>query len=783
MTVDAQEFLDTVFADVPEGETVLIAKQRGQGFSNTTHPGRAFESWLNRGKAALYFNIATVRVPDEDDEDDYLRRRSEDCQAVYCMVLDDINEDGCFYKLRKGKEFIGPPIKVEPSWILETSPGNFQWGYIIDPTEELSRFSALMDTMADAMYTDGGAKGFNRLMRIPGSVNTKPGRDNFKAVIHAWNPDLSFGTVDDLAQAFDVEIGVVKARERHTKVSAMEVLDLEVDDPVADWMFDNAMVIDDDDEWLTIECPNCDSHTTGDDTARYSPLGRGGDKWQMQRGFKCFHEHCADFDFLGWVKEHGGPFARRYDPIPFLQQRYTYIQEGRRICDMQSLSRGGLYDCSLDEFSDIYAHMNIHMPTPKDKKRYVKVKTAFMEEENTPKVRRYDVIPHTLGEKKYAGIIIDEVGEKIINTYRPPAHDAKPSEKSLEVFLRHINYLLPDNTDNELFLDWLAFKLQNPRKRSYGVVMVAEDTFGVGRSWLGDVLRAVWTSGNVQAVDIGDLTGHGASSGFNDWASGSQVVIIEEAHDSDNQTHFKAYERIKTLVDPRVTMMQINAKYGSKRQERVWFNLLVFSNHADAFNLPRGERRLAVYANPTQKLGEDYYTTLWNTYSNNPEELASAVYKFLIERDVSKFKHSTPPETEAKKLMIERSAAPGQIIADVIKERAQGELVTRHMLFDLWEEAERCEHLENSITNNMQRRLVDKLWQSLPRLGSSEKNGFRSRARGGQPEEIRALRRSDHWRRDLNNGSPDAEMIKGELAKSGRGIGFKRWSPDGIEML
>ncbi len=786
MTVDAHGFLNTVFEGVPEGESVLTAAQFGKGFSNIPFPSQKFDRKFKQARSALYFNIATVTAPDPKVLDERgnmaFRRRGEDCHAVYCMVLDDINEDGqfCKYDSKTNTLVKGPEIGTPPSWILETSPGNFQWGYLLEPTEELERFSALMDAMADAQFTDKGAKGFNRLMRFPGSVNTKPGKNNFSARLCTWAPEIVFDTVDDIAAAFQVQIGAVKPRATKSRAPAAVIPELEVNDPVVDWLYDREMVLDTDGEWLIIRCPNCDAHTTGDDTARYSPLGTGAGDWKFTRGFKCFHDHCQDFDFLEWVSDHGGPFARRFDPLPFLQHSYVYVQDGRRICNLDSLARGGLYDCSLEEFSDMFAHVRVHMPTPKDKKRHVMAKTAFMEEPDTIKVRRYDVIPYTTAEPQYAGILTDHAGEQVINTYRPAVHDAKPA--NLDVFLEHMEFLLPNGNDCMTFLDWLAFKLQHPRMRSYGVVMIAEDTFGIGRSWLGDVLRAVWTPNNVKSVDIGDLTGHGPSAGYNDWASGSQLVVIEEAHDGGDITHYKAYERIKTLIDPRVTEMHINTKFGAKRQEKIWFNLLVFSNHVDAFSLPKGERRLAIFANPTQRQDNDYYTRLWNTYLHNGAGFAAGIHEFLMERDVSGFNHSMPPETEAKADMIVRSAAPGDIIANTIVESSIGELVTRNTLFDLWEAAERCERLENTMTNNTQRRLVDKLWSGLPRL-RDHRNGFRSRVGGRGVEEIRALRSVEHWQNVVARGSLSGADLKSELAKAARGIGDKRWTRDGVEVI
>jgi hypothetical protein len=167
--VGATEFLGTIFRNVPDDQAVLVARQCRKGFAHTTPENGRFERWLRRG-SPIYFNISTV-VRQEP-----LRRRSEDCQCVYCAVLDDV-----------GVKVDAPA--VAPSWILETSAGSFQHGFLIEPCANLERFAALMRALGAAGLTDAGALGFNRLMRLPGSVNTKDGRGRFVSRIVEWEPE------------------------------------------------------------------------------------------------------------------------------------------------------------------------------------------------------------------------------------------------------------------------------------------------------------------------------------------------------------------------------------------------------------------------------------------------------------------------------------------------------------------------------------------------------------------------------------------------------------------
>lgn len=577
-------------------------------------------------------------------------------------------------------------------------------------------------------------------------------------------------SLEHLARDLGVEIGPVAPAAVVREVKPFEgSVTGEVDDEVVEWLSGEGLITGMDGDWLTIVCPNGEAHTTGDTTARYSPLGCGDDTYKMTRGFKCFHEHCSDIDFLGWVAGAGGPVCRRYDPLPWLQRQYVYVAERRRVCDLGALRSGSRHDLALEEFGDLHGHIRVSMPTSRDAKRTVSCKNAFLEDVNTVKAAQYVVRPYVSGEAGCGEVEVSN-GGLVVNTYRPPVHDAAIAS-GVDLFLDHLRYLLPIPGEYEAVLDCLAFKLQNPRRRAWGIVMVAEGAFGVGRSWFGDVLRGVWGPRLVASIDIGDLTGTGASAGFNEWASGSQLVVVSEAHDGAARRQYNAYEHIKTLVDTRVTAMQINRKYGGKGTEDVYFNLLVFTNHADALTVPPRERRLAVFDNPREEKSAEYYNTLWSAYRDNGAELFAAVHEMLMTRDVSRFNPAVAPDTEAKRTMLDMSLGPADILSRSVIERCVGELVTHDMLYDLVNEAERLERLEGTLTNNAKRGVVERLWRQLGGLCPGSHNGVRYTEGEGRFE-VRALRNQKEWISvfEAADKGRKRRMLMENISKSRRGL-------------
>ena len=146
------EFLSTVFQNREDDEHILIAQQKPNGaFLNVQGLGKAHMSWVtNDMPYATYVNVSTVRAPRNEEP---WRRKKTDCVAAFLLVLDDI-----------GTKVNPDDISVEPTYKLETSEGNFQWGYLLVPNEDLPRFEALVTALAKKGLTDPGAEGCNRVV-------------------------------------------------------------------------------------------------------------------------------------------------------------------------------------------------------------------------------------------------------------------------------------------------------------------------------------------------------------------------------------------------------------------------------------------------------------------------------------------------------------------------------------------------------------------------------------------------------------------------------------------
>lgn len=276
-----------------EGETMLLLKQiprlidgemvyHSDGVPRCTFPAFYPDKAVIKPGDSWYINSGAFIV--DRFENGKPAARGGNITHVAFMMLDDI-----------GTKSKIPPIK--PSWIMETSEGSFQWGYIFKVQPSKFEFSAAIKAIAAAGYTDPGAINAVRNCRLPGSINLKLGRNNFAARLIEENYDLEY-TLEEICEALQVTPGPADSAD----FVSMRIKDTG-NDTVLAWLNENGHVFApaNNEGWVAVQCPNAESHSDGNPEARYLP---------QTRGFHCFHGGCQHLDskfFCDWVAEQGGP--------------------------------------------------------------------------------------------------------------------------------------------------------------------------------------------------------------------------------------------------------------------------------------------------------------------------------------------------------------------------------------------------------------------------------------------------------------------------------------------
>ena len=283
------DFLRAVFGNAVDDTQPVVVSFAG-------NPATAAKSaWFGRpwldddtklpGDANNYFSLAVFR-PDEAGQ---YRRRKAQFSALHAVMLDDL-----------GRKVPMERLTLPPSWLLETSPGNHQAGYLLrEPLIDGLLADRLMNAIVAAGLCDPGANGPRaRLARLPVSVNGKH-KSPFPCRMMTWAPELRY-SVEELIAGLELEIAQTARPKRQTARPSQARPD--DGDPV--WLArpdENAVLAGLRNRGLyksplgegkhDITCPWVEEHTGEVDggTAYFEP----DDNWPIG-GFKCLHGHCAE---------------------------------------------------------------------------------------------------------------------------------------------------------------------------------------------------------------------------------------------------------------------------------------------------------------------------------------------------------------------------------------------------------------------------------------------------------------------------------------------------------
>jgi len=290
-SVGNEEFLLMVFGEGLTDIRPIVVSFKGDPLKvpQRVWYGRPWPD-INDGATTLpsdannYFSLATFR-PDEAGQ---YRRRKAQFHALHAIMLDDV-----------GGKVPRERLTLQPSWVLETSPGNCQAGYLLrEPLTNGLVADRLMNAIVEAGLCDPGANGPRaRLARLPVAVNGKHSPP-ISCNLLEWSPELRY-SVEDLIGGLQLEMaGAGRPRRERAKSSREKPMD---GDPV--WLprtGENIVVAALRERGLykaplgegkhDITCPWVHAHTEQADggTAYFEP----NDLWPVG-GFKCLHGHCA----------------------------------------------------------------------------------------------------------------------------------------------------------------------------------------------------------------------------------------------------------------------------------------------------------------------------------------------------------------------------------------------------------------------------------------------------------------------------------------------------------
>jgi len=203
-----EQFLAAVFKDMPEPLLPFVL-----GFPGKPKDRRAWggEAW-RAGKTSTadpalnwYFTLAAY-----GPADDGYHRQEKFCRAVCGVMLDDLGTKALPLERLAG---------FQPSYVIETSVGNYQAGYLFtQPQTDLDAVKGLNQSLVEAGLCDPGAKSpATRYGRLPAACNGKTD-SAFQCRLIEWHPDRRY-TVEEIVSGLELA-PLTETRKTRTKGAA-----------------------------------------------------------------------------------------------------------------------------------------------------------------------------------------------------------------------------------------------------------------------------------------------------------------------------------------------------------------------------------------------------------------------------------------------------------------------------------------------------------------------------------------------------------------------------------
>ena len=668
MSEDRTKFIEFIVGlSDAEGETALLLRQtpalvdgqivyHGDGAPKATFPAFLPSKARIKDGEAWYINTGSFIVSRFTEGKPSARR--ENVEYVLFMMLDDI-----------GTKSKTPPL--DPTWVMETSEGSFQWGYAFNEQPTKHDFSAAIKAIAEAGYTDPGATNPVRNCRIPGSVNLKLGRDHFPARLVEFHPEREY-TLEEICAA----LGVVPAEADTADFKTIRIRDTGQDNVLA-WLSENGMVLSqiNNEGWCGVVCPNHAEHTDSNIEGRYKPL---------DRSYCCYHGHCQHIDsrtFLDWVAENGGPkvtpglrddlIAERMKQMADkIMPTEAYPDEAAAIVKEVERKEAGRVERSewFDRFAyiqsdDSYFDLVTRRETPRtvfnalfrhidcrsvhNKKKVVSASYYFDERRQEYGAKALVGVTYAAGEDVLVARDGLVYGNRWTNMRPDMSGSDKIGDRDISPWLEHCRTLVHEPDELGHIFNVMAHKVQHANvKINHAVLHGGDEGCGKDSMWA----PFLWAIGGDHQHNRSIIENKGLES---QWGYGleAEVVILNELKEPEAKERRALANRLKPMIAAPPETLTINRKGLHPYEMLNRLQVIAFTNDPLPITIPSQDRRWFCVWSRTPRMDPDAADRLWKWYKAGGFEKIAA---WLWQRDVSAFNPAAaPPVTEWKLNMVE----------------------------------------------------------------------------------------------------------------------------------
>lgn len=242
--------------------------------------------------------------------DGSFRRRNETFAAGRALMVDDVGTKVPLERMMKPES--DTPL-LAPSAIVETSPNNFQWWYILkEPERDVVRFDAVIRAFITGklLGVDPGMSGVTRVGRVPGFLNSKAKYRTDKAPrgfrVRLVQLTRARYTLDELLGNFELKLN--GQRSFRPKLLTHDAIERNrAFTSIYKFLRSRNMLKrpnPDPSGWTEMRCPWTEHHTGAADTG--AAIREPADENDYYGAFRCHHGHCLDkgwAELTEWVNE------------------------------------------------------------------------------------------------------------------------------------------------------------------------------------------------------------------------------------------------------------------------------------------------------------------------------------------------------------------------------------------------------------------------------------------------------------------------------------------------
>lgn len=223
-----------------------------------------------------------------------------------------------------------------------------------------------------------------------------------------------------------------------------------------------------------------------------------------------------------------------------------------------------------------------------------------------PKVDHTRFIP----SRPHGEVITDELDRDGVNMYRPATIRTVQGDAS--PFLRHIAALLPDQNDQRILLEYLAYNVRFPGEK-IAWAPVIQSAEGAGKGVIKLVMRHAMSRPYFYTPKASELASSGAQ--FNAWLRNRLFILVDEVKVDERR---ELIEVLKPLISEEDT--EVQAKGVDQELEDNFSNWLFFTNWKDAIPVSKNARRFSINYSPLQTvddllacgMDDNYFTALYD---------------------------------------------------------------------------------------------------------------------------------------------------------------------------